>query len=227
MNTDSKLRRFIVLLDKAPFIIFVESPDYISISPLLRSMGFSNEDAIVHFQIYEQTPLLRVFAAINNRPDPIAYSIIEALADALPKNTLYFPVHFFTKSDWQNYIEWQNVDNKPEPTKDVVIAVCKLTHDLRIFNGKKPVNLDCDGEIVLNCLDRSAPFPQALLKECTMEIHDSIIRTSIGRGVSDKSRSKYISAMQTGHDSLSWVNLRQIEKNLTILIKEFGITIEE
>ena len=218
MNTDSKLKRFIVLLDKAPFILFLERETYPSVK--------DNLDVVSTISILEETKLTKVFSVINILPDPLAYSITDALANAF--STAYaFPIPYFTSAIWQEHIDWKNVDTKPEPTKDVVIVVCKLTHDLRIFNGEKPVNLDCDGEIVLNCLDSSVPFPLALLKECIMEIYDIIVIMSIDRITVDKTKSKYLSVMQTWHDTFNWVNLRHIEKDLRSILKAFGIKIEE
>ena len=171
--------------------------------------------------------LRKIISATNGLSDPLAYNIIEALAtNTSLSNGRFFPKHYFTANDWQQCVEWQNVDNEPEPTKDVVIAVCELTHDLRIFSSEKPVNLDCDGQIVLACLDRSAPFPQALLKECTMEVYDIIVQMSVGRVVSDKTKSKYLSVMQTGHETFNYINLRQIEKDLKDILATFNIVAE-
>ena len=171
--------------------------------------------------------LRKIISATNALEDPLAYNIIEALAtNTSLSNGRFFPKHYFTANDWQQCVEWQNVDSAPETAKDVVIAVCELTHNLRIFNSEKPVNLDCDGQIVLACLDRSAPFPQALLKECVMEIYDTITLTSIGRAVSDKAKSKYLLVMQTGHNTFNYINLRQIEKDLKDILATFNIAVE-
>ena len=227
MNTDSKLKRFVVLLDKAPFVLFLESTKYIPKSAL-KTFNLSFTDTITTMAIKPDQDLREIISATNGLPDPLAYNIIEALAtNTSLSNGRFFPKHYFTANDWQQCVEWQNVDNEPEPTKDVVIAVCELTHDLRIFNGEKPVNLDCDGQIVLACLDRSAPFPQALLKECTMEVYDIIVQMSVGRAVSDKTKSKYLSVMQTGHETFNYINLRQIEKDLKDILATFKIAIEK
>ena len=226
MNTDSKLKRYIVLLNKAPFVLFLESTKYIPKSAL-KTFNLSFADTLTVVTIKPDQDLRKIISATNGLSDPLAYNIIDALAtNTSLSNGRFFPKHYFTANDWQQCVEWQNVDNKPETTKDVVIAVCKLTHDLRIFNGEKPVNLDCDGEIVLNCLDRSAPFPQALLKECVMEIYDIIVQTSVSRAVSDKTKSKYLSAMHTGHDTFNYINLRQIEKDLKDILATFNIVAE-
>ena len=200
MNTDSKLKRYIVLLDKAPFVLFLESANDIHDSaPTLKTFNLSFTDVITITQIKPEQDLRKIISATNGLSDPLAYNIIDKLSNSIGYSQgVYFHVEpCFKSAKWQEHVEWQNVDNAPETAKDVVIAVCELTHDLRIFNGEKPVNLDCDGEIVLNCLDRSVPFPQALLKECVMEIYDTIILTSVSRAVSDKTKSKYLLVMQT------------------------------
>ena len=232
MNTDSKLKRYIVLLNKAPFVLFLESTNYLPsadhLMPALKAFNLSLAELVLITQIKPEQDLRKIISATNRLPDPLAYNIIEALATNTSLSSgRFFPRHYFTANDWQQCVEWQNVDNEPEPTKDVVIAVCKLTHDLRIFNGEKPVNLDCDGEIVLNCLDRSAPFPQALLKECVMEIYDTITLTSVSRAVSDKTKSKYLLVMQTGHETFNYISLRLIENDLTAALAAFNIATEE
>ena len=231
MNTDSKLSRFVILLDKAPFVLFLESTNYLPrvdhLMPVLKAFNLSFTEAVSITQIKPKQDLRKIISETNALEDPLAYNIIEALAtNTSLSNGRFFPKHYFTANDWQQCVEWQNVDNEPEPTKDVVIAVCELTHDLRIFNSEKPVNLDCDGQIVLACLDRSAPFPQALLKECTMEVYDIIIQMSVGRAVSDKTKSKYLSVMQTGHGTFNYINLRQIEKDLKDILATFNIVAE-
>ena len=232
MNTDSKLKRYIVLLDKAPFVLFLESVNYLPhpehLIPVLKTFNLSFTNVLTTAPIKPDQDLRKIISATNTLADPLAYNIIEALAtNTSLSNGRFFPKHYFTANDWQQCVEWQNVDAKPEPTKDVVIAICKLTHDLRIFNSEKPANLDCDGEIVLNCLDRSAPFPQALLKECVMEVYDIIVQMSIGRAVSDKTKSKYLSVMQTGQETFNYINLRQIEKDLKDILAAFKIAIEK
>lgn len=231
MNTDSKLKRFIVLLDKSPFIAFFESPNCINKIPPLRTLDIVDGESSIRsvIEIKENTDLRVVISDTNKLPDPLAYNIIEALAaeigyamgSALPVEPC------FKSAKWQEHIKWLNVDNKPEPTKDIVIVVCKLTHDLRIFNGEKTVNLDCDGEIVLHCLDTKVPFPQALLKECTMEVYNIIMTNSIGRAPIYLSKSFYLSVMNTGHEAFHYISLRQIEKDLKALLTAFDITIEE
>ena len=224
MNTDSKLKRFVVLLGKAPFVLFLESTKYV---PTLKTFNLSFTDTLTTMAIKPDQDLRKIISATNGLSDPLAYNIIEALAtNTSLSNGRFFPKHYFTANDWQQCVEWQNVDSAPETAKDVVIAVCELTHDLRIFNSEKPVNLDCDGQIVLACLDRSAPFPQALLKECAMEVYDIIVQMSIGRAVSDKTKSKYLSVMQTGQETFNYINLRQIEKDLKDILATFNIVAE-
>lgn len=232
-NTDSKLKRCIVLLDKAPFVLFLESANYLHsadhLMPVLKAFNISFTDVITITQIKPDQDLRKIISATNGLSDSLAYNIIDKLANSIGYSQgVYFHVEpCFKSAKWQEHVEWQNVDAKPEPTKDVVIVVCKLTHDLRIFNGEKPANLDCDGEIVLNCLDRSVPFPQALLKECVIDTHDIIIQMSANRITADKTKSKYLSVMQTGHDSFNYINLRQIEKDLKNILVTFNIAVED
>lgn len=231
MNIDSKLKRYTVLLNKAPFVLFLESTKYMPhpehLIPVLKIFNLSFTNVLTTAPIQPDQDLRKIISATNGLSDPLAYNIIEALAtNTSLSNGRFFPKHYFTANDWQQCVEWQNVDNEPEPTKDVIIAVCKLTHALRIFNGEKPVNLDCDGEIVLNCLDRSVPFPLALLKECTMEIHDIIVRMSVDRITVDKTHSRYLSVMQIGHETFNYINLRQIEKDLKAVLATFNIAVE-
>ena len=238
MNTDSKLKRFVVLLGKAPFVLFLKSANHLVLDaypvPALKKFNLAKEDIYSIIPITEKTALFKLFSSINRLPDPIAHKVIDALTSAImgESPTGLFSIRqasvtpYIMSNEWQKNVKWRNVDVKPEPTKDVVIAVCKLTHDLRIFSGEKPVNLDCDGEIVLNCLDRSVPFPQALLKECVMKIYDTITLTSVSRAVSDKTKSKYLSVMQTGHGTFNYINLRQIEKDLKDILATFNIVVE-
>ena len=247
MNTDSKLKRYIVLLDKAPFVLFLKSANYLVLDtysvPALKKFNLDRDDAYSIIPITEKTALFKLFSSINRLPDPIIPKVIDALTSAImgESPTGLFSIRqssvtpYIVSNEWQERVEWQNVDNAPETAKDVVIAVCEFTHDLLIFNSEKPVNLDCDGQIVLACLDRSAPFPQALLKECMIEIHDIIIQMSANRITADKTKSKYLSViqtghlsvMQTGHDSFNYINLRQIEKDLKDTLATFNIAVEE
>ena len=232
MNTDSKLKRFVVLLDKAPFVLFLESakdiPNTGYFVPALKTFNLSLTDVITITQIKPDQDLRKIISATSGLLDSLAYNIIDKLANSIGYSQgVYFHVEpCFKSAKWQEHVEWQNVDSAPETAKDVVIAVCELTHDLRIFNSEKPVNLDCDGQIVLACLDRSAPFPQALLKECTMEVYDIIVQMSVGRAVSDKTKSKYLSVMQTGQETFNYINLRQIEKDLKDILGTFNIVVE-
>ena len=140
MNTNSKLKRYIVLLDKAPFVLFLESVNYLPhpehLIPVLKTFNLSFTNVLTTAPIQPNQDLRKIISATNTLEDTLAYSIIEALAtNTSLSNGRFFPKHYFTANDWQQCVEWQNVDVKPEPTKDIVIAVCKLTHDLRIFNG--------------------------------------------------------------------------------------------
>ena len=228
MNTDSKLKRFVVILDKAPFVLFLESANDIHyFVPALKTFNLSLTDVITITQIKPEQDLRKIISATSGLSDPLAYDIIDALAtNTSLSNGRFFPKHYFTANDWQQCVEWQNVDSAPETAKDVVIAVCELTHDLRIFNSEKPVNLDCDGQIVLACLDRSAPFPQALLKECAMEVYDIIVQMSVDRVTVNKIKSKYLFTMYAGHGTFNYINLRQIEKDLKDILDTFNIVVE-
>lgn len=229
MNSDSKLKRYIVLLDKAPFVLFLESANDIHyFAPTLKTFNLSLTDVITITQIKPEQDLRKIISATNGLSDPLAYNIIDALANSIGYSQgVYFHVEpCFKSAKWQEHTEWQNVDNAPETAKDVVIAVCELTHDLRIFNSEKPVNLDCDGQIVLACLDRSAPFPQALLKECAMEVYDIIVQMSVDRVTVDKIKSKYLVTRYSGYGTFNHINLRQIEKDLKDMLTTFNIVVE-
>ena len=229
MNTDSKLKRFVVILDKAPFVLFLESANDIHyFVPALKTFNLSLTDVITITQIKPEQDLRKIISATSGLSDPLAYNIIDKLSNSIGYSQgVYFHVEpCFKSAKWQEHVEWQNVDVKPETTKDVVIAVCKLTHDLRIFNSEKPVNLDCDGQIVLACLDRSAPFPQALLKECAMEVYDIIVQMSVDRVTVNKIKSKYLFTMYAGHGTFNYINLRQIEKDLKDILDTFNIVVE-
>ena len=230
MNTDSKLKRYIVLLDKAPFVLFLESAkDIHDFAPTLKTFNLSFADVVTITQIKPEQDLRKIISATNGLSDQLAYDIIDKLANSIGYSQgVYFHVEpCFKSAKWQEHVEWQNVESAPEPAKDVVIAICELTHDLRIFNSEKPVNLDCDGQIVLACLDRSAPFPQALLKECVIEIHDIIIQMSVDRVTVDKIKSKYLFTIYAGHGTFNYINLRQIEKDLKDILATFNIAIEK
>jgi hypothetical protein len=235
MNSDSKLKRFIVLLDKAPFILFLESANYLPhadhLIPALNIFKLSSTDALVTAPIKPDQDLRKIISATNTLDDPLAYNIIEALADAaLNLNTTHFPVHFFTKSGWQNYIDWQNVDAKTEPQCDFTITINKFTHVLHIvYSNDIPQNgtSDYDGFIQLRSLDPSVPFPLSLLKDCVINIHDIIVQESVGRTITAMTESKYLSVMQTGHDSFNYINMKKLEKDLRAVLTTANITIEQ
>lgn len=228
MNTNSKLNRYIILLQKAPFILFIESAVSSISHPLLDVVGLSEGGLFKTIEITEKSDLRKVISATFSSPDYIAYNIIEALADALPNNAMYFPVHFFTKNDWQNYIEWKNVDTKPESQYDFTITVDKFTHNLHIvYSDYTPSNGNYDGVIHLRSLDPSVSFPLALLKECVINIHDIIVQASIGRTLTVMTESKYLSVMQTGHDSFNYINMKKVEKDLIAVLTEASIKTEE
>ena len=232
MNTDSKLKRYIVLLDKAPFVLFLESAkdilhaaDYFV--PTLKTFNSSFTDVITITQIKPDQDLRKIILDTNGLSDSLAYNIIDKLANSIGYSQgVYFHVEpCFKSAKWQEHVEWQNVDNAPEPTDYFTIVVSKFIHELSINTMSDEE--DCDGVIHLESLDPSVPFPQALLKECVIEIHDIIIQMSANRIAADKTKSKYLSVMQTGHDSFKYINLRHIEKDLKDTLATFNIAVEE
>ena len=233
MNTDSKLKRFVILLGRAPFILFIESAGPISVNPLLRSIGLSDVAAIVPLEVHEQTTLITVFDLIYKKlPNPITYEAVETLVAALPLPSYpYFGIVEFGSTEWQEHVEWQNVDDKPEPApvNRFTITIDILTHELSIIDDANTVLKEkvYEGVIHIESLDTKIPFPQALLKECTMDVYDIIVQTSVSRAVSDKTKSKYLLVMQTGQETFNYINLRQIEKDLTAAVKKANFTIEE
>lgn len=230
MNTDSKLNRYIILLQKAPFILFIESCANTIMHPRLNGLGVVEGDYFRSVKINEDHSLRHVIATINGLPDPLAYNIIEALANALPNNAMYFPVHFFTANDWQNYIEWQNVDTKPEPTvHEYTVTVDRITHELNTIYSKdlESSTKAYDGTINLSSVNISVPFPKALLKECVADVYEIIKVMSMNREPATIAKSKYMSVMNTGYETFNWCNLKKIEKDLTAVIRANNITIEQ
>lgn len=237
MNIDSKLKRYIVLLDKAPFILFLESENYLPhadhLIPALNIRNLSFADVLTTAPIKPDQDLRKIISATNTLEDPLAYNIIEALADALPNNSIYFPVHFFMLSTWQSYIEWQNIDIKPEPvTHEYTITVDRITHELHIIYSDYLDYLDnrtdaYDGVIDLSSVDISVPLPKALLKECVADIYEIIKVMSMNREPDTITKSKYMSVMHTGHETFNWCNLKKIEKDLRAELTAANITIEE
>lgn len=238
MNTDSKLKRFVVLLDKAPFVLFLESVNYLPhadhLIPALKAFNLSFTDVLTTAPIQPNQDLRKIISATNTLEDPLAYNIIEALAtNTLLSNGRFFPKHYFTANDWQQCVEWQNVDNEPEPepapVNSFIITVDKFTHELSIPGDANTALKEkvYEGVIHLESLDTKVPFPQALLKDCVMEIYQIIMASSIGRAPLYLSQSSYISAMNTGHEVFHWIDLKKIEKVLTELIKGKVTAIEE
>ena len=228
MNPDSKLKRYIVLLDKAPFVLFLESANVIHyFAPTLKTFNLSFTDVLTITQIKPEQDLRKIISATNGLSEPLAYNIIDALANSIGYSLgVYFHVEpCFKSAKWQEHTEWQNVDNAPEPTDYFTIVVSKFIHELSINTMLDEE--DCDGVIHLESLDPSVPFPQALLKECVIEIHDIIIQMSANRITANKTKSKYLSVIQTGHDSFNYINLRQIEKDLKDTLATFNIAVEE
>ena len=225
MNTDSKLKRYIVLLNKAPFVLFLESANDIHyFAPTLKTFNLSLTDVVTITQIKPEQDLRKIISATNKLSDSLACNIIDALANSIGYSQgVYFHVEpCFKSAKWQEHVEWQNA---PEPTAYFTIVVSKFIHELSINTMLD--EKDCDGVIHLGSLDPSVPFPQALLKECVIEIHDIIIQMSVNRITADKTKSKYLSVIQTGHDSFNYINLRQIEKDLKEILAASNIPIEE
>ena len=234
MNTDSKLKRYIVLLNKAPFALFLESAkDIHDFVPILKTFNLFFTDIITATQIKPEQDLRKIISATNGLLDPLAYNIIDALANSIGYSQgVYFHVEpCFKSAKWQDHVEWQNVDAKPEPApvNRFTITVDRLTHELSIIGDADTVLEEkvYEGVIHIESLDTKVPFPQALLKECTMEVYDIIVQTSVIRAGSDKTKSKYLLVMQTGQETFNYINLRQIEKDLTATIKKANFTIEE
>ena len=237
MNTDSKLKRYIVLLDKAPFVLFLESTDYLPNAdcfvPPLKPFNLSLTDVLRIFPIKPEQDIRKIISATNGLSDQLAYDIIDALANSIGYSQgVYFHVEpCFKSAKWQEHVVWQNVDAKPEPApvNHFTITIDRLTHELSIICDADTVLEEkvYEGVIHIESLDTKVPFPQALLKECTMEVYDIIVQTSVSRAVSDKTKSKYLLVMQTGQETFNYINLRQIEKDLTATIKKANFTIEE
>ena len=236
MNTDSKLKRFVVLLDKAPFVLFLESTKYIPhpehLIPVLKILNLSFTNVLTTAPIQPDQDLRKIISATNGLSDPLAYNIIEALAtNTSLSNGRFFPKHYFTANDWQQCVEWQNVDNKPKPApaNSFIITVDKFTHELSITGDANTVLKEKVYEevISLHSLDPSIPFPQALLKECVINIHDIIVQASIGRTITAMTESKYLSVLKTGHDSFNYINMKKVEKDLRAVLTAANITIEE
>ena len=236
MNTDSKpLKRYIVLLYKAPFVLFLESVkdiqhDFVLI---LKTFNLSFTHVITITQIRPDQDLRKIISATNGLSDSLTYNIIDKLANSIGYSQgVYFHVEpCFKSAKWQEHVEWQNVDAKPEPApvNRFTITIDRLTHELSITGDANTVLKEkvYEGVIHIESLDTKVPFPQALLKECTMEVYDIIVQTSVSRAVSDKTKSKYLLVMQTGQETFNYINLRQIEKDLTATIKKANFTIEE
>ena len=237
MNTDSKLKRYIVLLDKAPFVLFLESTDYLPNAdcfvPPLKPFNLFFTDVLRIVPIKPEQDLRKIILTTIGLPDQLAYDIIDALANSIGYSQgVYFHVEpCFKSAKWQDHVVWQNVDAKPEPApvNHFTINIDRLTHELSIIGDAYTVLEEkvYEGVIHIESLDTKVPFPQALLKECTMEVYDIIVQTSVSRAVSDKTKSKYLLVMQTGQETFNYINLRQIEKDLTATIKKANFTIEE
>ena len=237
MNTDSKLKRFVVLLDKAPFVLFLESANDIPHAdyfvPTLKTFNLSLTDVITITQIKPDQDLRKIISATNGLSDSLAYNIIDKLANSIGYSQgVYFHVEpCFKSAKWQEHVEWQNVDNAPEPApvNRFTITIDILTHELSITDDANTALKEkvYEGVIHIESLDTKVPFPQALLKECTMDVYDIIVQTSVSRAVSDKTKSKYLLVMQTGQETFNYINLRQIEKDLTAAVKKANFTIEE
>ena len=239
MNTDSKpLKRYIVLLDKAPFVLFLESVNCLYHSdyfvPALKTFNLSFTDVLVTVQIKPDQDLRKIISATNGLSDPIAYSIIDTLANSIGYSQgVYFHVEpCFKSAKWQEHVVWQNVDDKPEPViHEYAITVDRITHELHVIysNDLDSSTETYDGVIALSSININVPFPKALLKECVTDIYEIIKIMSMNREPGTIAKSKYMSVMvmHTGQDVFYWVSIKKIEKDLIAVIKEVGIKIEE
>ena len=236
MNTDSKLKRYIVLLDKAPFVLFLESakdiPNTGYFVPALKTFNLSLTDVITITQIKPEQDLRKIISATNGLSDPLAYNIIDALANSIGYSQgVYFHVEpCFKSAKWQEHVEWQNVDNAPEPasTNSFIITVDKFTHELSIIDDVNTVEENnYEGMIHLDRADPTVPFPLALLKECVIDAHDIMTKGSIGRTFTSSAVSQYMSVIQTGYNTFYYINMQKLEKDLRVTLTEAGITIEE
>lgn len=227
MNTDSKLNRYIILLQKAPFILFIESAVSSISHPLLDVVGLSEGDLFKTIEITEKSDLRKVISATNILPDPLAYNIIEALATALTGP--HHRMGYLISNKWQEDVSWQNVDAKPAPLESFTITVNKFTHKLSIEDDVNNIieEDDYEGMIHLDRADPTVPLPLRLLKECVTDIHDIITKGAIGRTFTSIAGSQYMSVMQTGYDTFYYVNMKKLEKELRAVLTEAGITIEE
>lgn len=227
MNT----KRFVTLLNKAPYVLFTEV-DYDKIPEnilivIQKKFNLSNKDCIETMLIKPESSLRGIIKSTTKLADPLAYNIIEALVDAL-RETPYLDIE--ANCDWQDYIEWQNVDTKPEPTThEYTVTVDRITHELNTIYSK---NLESstrayDGGVNLSSVDLSVPFPKALLKECVADIYEIIKVMSMNREPSTIAKSKYMSVVQTGHETFNWCNLKKIEKDLIAVLKSNNIIIEQ
>lgn len=229
MNT----KRFVTLLNKAPYVLFTEV-DYDKIPEnillvISNKFNLSNKDTIETMMIMPGQDLRGIIKATTKLPDPLAYKIVEALAGALPNLSTHFPVHFFTKNDWQNYIEWQNVDTKPAPLESFIVTVAKFTHKLSIEDDVNNIieEDDYEGMIHLDRADPTVPLPLRLLKECVIDLHDIMTKGAIGKTFTSIAASQYMSVMQTGYDTFYYINMKKLEKELRAVLEAAGITIEE
>lgn len=244
MNTDSKPNRCVVLLNKAPFILFIESTNcLLSVEYLLTALEVFNlsfADTLTRIHVKPDQDLRKIISATNTLADPLAYNIIEALATAImgESPTGLFSIRlssvtpYIMSNEWQRNVKWQNVDNKPEPvtaTHEFTITVNKITHELHIIHSN---DFDRNSETYVSAVHLSSvnidvPLHKVLLKDCAVEIYDTIIKLIKGSPFYRINQSKYVSAMQTGYETFNWCNLKKIEKDLITVLTAAGITIEE
>lgn len=234
MNTDSKpLKRYVSLLNKAPFILFIETRNFPiaseDIKRTLASVHLSMKNVERSVIVEADTVMQKILYFTNELPDTIAYHIVDAFAAALPHGNYFSVQKCFTSADWQKEVKWQNVDIKPKTDNHYTIAVEKFTHKLSIVDDVNTVidESKIDGMIHLDNMDSSVPFPLHLLKDCVIEIHDIITSQGIGRDFSQITKSKYTSVMQTGRDTFNYINMKKVENDLRAVITGAGITIEE
>lgn len=231
MNSDSKPNRCVVLLNKAPFILFIESTNcLLSVEYLLTALEVFNlsfADTLTTIHVKPDQDLRKIISATNTLDDPLAYNIIEALATALTGP--HHRMGYLISNKWQEDVSWQNVDIKPAPLESFTITINKFTHKLSIEDDVNTVieEDDYEGVIHLDRADPTVPLPLRLLKECVIDIHNIVAEGAIGRTFTSIAGSKYISVLQIGYDTFYYVNMKKLEKELRAVLEAAGITIEE
>lgn len=233
MNTDSKpLKRYVTLLNKAPFILFMETKDFPigsdNLKRILSSISLSMKDVERSIKVEVDSTVQKILYYTNELPDTIAYHIADALATTLPHGNYFNAQKCFTSANWQKEIKWQNIDIKPAPISHFTITVDKFTHRISIIDDvNTPIDEGDYDSIIPISGTANIPLPKALLNTCVVHIYENIIGKIKLRTFDSITQSKYVSVMQTGHDSFNWVNLKKLEKDLKTAIEAYGVIIEQ